>query len=375
MSTSGLSVELHQAGPIPLAARFDCAPGELLALVGPSGSGKTTLLRAIAGLYRPRAGQVQVDGDLWFDGVRKFHLPPHRRRVGLVFQSFALFPHLSALGNVLAALGHRPQAERRPRAEALLESVNLSGFEGRLPAQLSGGQQQRVAVARALARDPRVLLLDEPFTAVDRATRERLYLEIAELRRSLEIPVVLVTHDLDEGLMLADRVAVLHRGRILQTGPPGEILTRPISPEVARLVHLRNLFEGVVMGRQPETGKTLLEWTGVRLEVTHGGPFALGARVTWVIPGGFVVLQRPDRPVRSGQPNCLPGVVTALVTLGQTAHLTFLPQASGRLPIHFSIPLYVVRRHGIAAGVAATVSLLPEGIHLMPWAAAPERSR
>ncbi len=335
--------------------------------MGPSGSGKTTLLRAIAGLYRARSGRVQVDGEPWFDGETGQDLPPHRRRVGLVFQNFALFPHLSALDNVRLALGHWPKAERRGRAQALLAAVNLGGLEERRPGQLSGGQQQRVAVARALARDPRVLLLDEPFSAVDRATRERLYLEIAELRRSLEIPVVLVTHDLEEALMLADRVAVLHRGRTLQTGPPQEVVTRPVSPDVARLVHLRNLFEGLVVAQLPEAGKTLLDWGGVRLETAHAPAVAVGSRVSWVIPGGFVVLQRPDRPLRSGQPNCIEGTLARLVPLGQTAHLSFLPRGGEDLPIHFTVPLYVARRHGVAEGMTLTLSLLPEGIHLMPW--------
>ncbi len=364
-------MELAQAGPIPLAAAFGCAPGELLALVGPSGSGKSTILRAIAGLYRPRGGRVGVDGEVWFDARTGCNLPPHRRRVGLVFQSFALFPHLSALGNVLAALGHRPKAERRSRAEALLAAVNLSGLEDRRPAALSGGQQQRVAVARALARDPRVLLLDEPFSAVDRATRERLYREIAELRRSLEIPVVLVTHDLDEALMLADRLCVLHRGRTLQSGPPEEIITRPVSPDVARLVHLRNLFEAEVVAHLPEARKTLLDWEGGRLEAAYAPAFAVGCRVAWVIPGGFVVLHRQDRPSQGERENRLEGVVEAVVTLGQTAHLTFQPRGGGRFPIHFSLPLYVARRNDIAPGVAAAVSLLAEGIHLMPRAGAP----
>jgi molybdate transport system ATP-binding protein len=259
-------VELDQDAPIPLEPRFSCAPGEVLALVGPSGSGKSTILRAIAGTYRPKHGTITVAGETWFDSARGIHLPAHRRAVGMVFQSYGLFPHMTALGNVMAAMGHVEPGMRGARAQGLLDLVHLGGLEERRPAELSGGQQQRVAVARALAREPKVLLLDEPFSAVDKATRQRLYREIAELRRVLNMPVVLVTHDLDEAIMLADRMAVLYRGRTLQIGTPDEVTTRPVSAEVARLVDLRNLFEGTVAGHEPERARTLIDWAGRRIE-------------------------------------------------------------------------------------------------------------
>jgi molybdate transport system ATP-binding protein len=233
---SGLEVELAQAGPIPLDVSFACAPGEVLALVGPSGSGKTTILRAIAGTYRVASGRVVVRGATWFASAQSINVPAHRRAVGMVFQSYALFPHMTALGNVAAAMGHVGAIERETRARAILERVNLAGLETRRPAELSGGQQQRVAVARALAREPEVLLLDEPFSAVDKATRLRLYREIAALRREFAMPVVLVTHDIDEAALLADRMTVLHHGRSLQTGTPNDLIAAPASEEIARLV-------------------------------------------------------------------------------------------------------------------------------------------
>ena len=209
---SGLSVRLEQRAPIPLDAGLEVAAGELLALVGPSGSGKTTVLRCIAGLHRPAAGHVRCGDAAWFDAAAGIDLPPQARSVGLVFQNYALFPHLSALENVATALGHLPREARGARASALLDRVHLAGLEARRPAELSGGQQQRVAVARALAREPKVLLLDEPFSAVDQVTRRKLQRELAELRRGLAIPMILVTHDLEEAAMLADRLALLHHG-------------------------------------------------------------------------------------------------------------------------------------------------------------------
>jgi len=365
----GLQVVLRQVGPIPLDAAFDCAPGEVLALVGPSGSGKSTILRSIAGTYAPAAGRVTVGGETWFDGDRGLRVAAHRRRVGLVFQSYALFPHMTALANVAAAMGEAPAVERAERARALLALVHLEGLEQRRPAELSGGQQQRVAVARALAREPRVLLLDEPFSAVDRATRQRLYREIAELRRGLEMPVVLVTHDLDEAVMLADRLVVLYRGRTLQSGTPQEVTTRPASAEVARLVDLRNLFDAEVAARDPADGRLLLDWAGLRLEARagpEGATAAPGDRVTWVVPDGFVVLHRRDRPSRGEHENPVAGRIGMLLPIGQTAHLTLLPDHAPEQRLHFSVPLHVARRNGLEPGVAAAVSLLAEGIHVMP---------
>ena len=236
--SAGLEVWLKQDAPIALDVRLSCAPGELLALVGPSGSGKTTILRAIAGLTRPAQGRVACGGEVWLDTAKGVFVPPHLRRAGLVFQSYALFPHMDALANVAAALGHLPAADRRERAAALLASVHLQGLEERRPSELSGGQQQRVALARALAREPAVLLLDEPFSAVDRRTRRALHDEIAALRRILKIPIVLVTHDLGEVAALADRVSVLDAGETLQSGKPDDVLGAPMSARVREALDL-----------------------------------------------------------------------------------------------------------------------------------------
>jgi len=236
--SAGLSVELRQAGPIPLDLAFGCGTGELVALIGPSGAGKTTILRAVAGLYRPATARIVCAGETWADSATGILLPPHRRRVGLVFQSYALFPHLTALGNVAAALGHRPAAERRSRAAELLSLVHLDGLAQRRPAELSGGQQQRVALARALAREPSVLLLDEPLSAVDRRTRRQLRDVLAAIRAAVPVAIVLVTHDLDEAAALADRLIVLAGGELLQAGAPADVLARPASDRVRHALDL-----------------------------------------------------------------------------------------------------------------------------------------
>lgn len=234
----GLAVELRQTAPIPLDVVFECRTGELVALIGPSGAGKTTILRAIAGLYRPVMSRVRCNGEVWSDTAAGVHRAPHERRVGLVFQTYALFPHLTALDNVEVALEHKPREERSARAQELLGVVQLGDLAHRKPAELSGGQQQRVALARALAREPLALLLDEPLSAVDRPTRRYLRKELSTLRSVVRVPIVLVTHDLDEAAALADHLVVIDKGVVLQCGPPAEILASPNSDRVRKALDL-----------------------------------------------------------------------------------------------------------------------------------------
>jgi molybdate transport system ATP-binding protein len=367
---SGLSVCVQQHGPIPLDAEFDCAAGEVLALVGPSGSGKSTLLRAIAGLYHPLQGRVVVNGETWFDSTQKINLAPQQRSTGFVFQNYALFPHLSAKKNVEAAMGHLVLALRATRAKELLALVNLSGLEARRPNELSGGQQQRVAVARALARDPATLLLDEPFSAVDRATRQKLYVELAELRRQLKIPVVLVTHDLHEAAMLADRMCILRRGKTLQIGTPVEVMTRPNSAEVARLVDIKNIFEGSVVTHDHERKLTIVQWCEKTLEASYTPHFSVGAPVSWALPMEYVILHRRvqrERPSRGEHENPVSGRIAEYVMLGPNVSVGMkLESAAGPL-LYMSVPTHVAHRNRLGIGEAIQVSLLAEGIHLMPW--------
>ena len=365
MPEPALRVRLAQRAPIPLAVEFDCAAGELVALVGPSGSGKTTILRCIAGLVRAREGEVRCNGDVWQDAGR--FVAPQSRHVGMVFQNFALFPHLSARGNVEAALQAVPAPARRDRARELLELVHLGGLEERAPRALSGGQQQRVAVARALARDPQVLLLDEPFSAVDQVTRRRLQRELAQLRRRLRMPIVLVTHDLEEAAMLADRMIVVHVGETLQSGPPFELLARPRDVQVARLVDFRNLFHGEIAGHRPDAGHSLLRWLDYTLEAPLRPEFDTGAPVSWGILPAHCILHRRDRPSRGERENPVAGVISEFVPLGENAAVTMQLDGDAESELQLSIPLHVARRNGLAAGARIGVSLLREGIHLMPF--------
>ena len=225
---------------------LDIRPGELLALLGPSGSGKTTLLRVIAGLEHPEAGQVLFDGeDVTYAGAAA-------RGVGFVFQQYALFKHMTVAKNVGFGLDVRKGAAKPPRAardkivDDLLRLVELDGYGKRFPSQLSGGQRQRVALARALAVSPKVLLLDEPFGALDATVRKALRRELRRIHDATGVTTVFVTHDQEEALELADRVAVLNKGRIEQVGPPHEVLDSPASAFVAGFVGEANRLEGEV---------------------------------------------------------------------------------------------------------------------------------
>jgi len=364
MADPGLRLRLQSTAPIALDLALECAPGELVAIIGPSGAGKSTTLRAIAGLHHPTSGSVVCGGQVWLDTARGLDLPAHRRRVGLVFQDYALFPHMTALGNVMAAMGHLPAAERAPRAAALLARVHLAGLEERRPAELSGGQQQRVAVARALARDPAVLLLDEPFSAVDRATRRRLQVELANLRQGLSIPIILVTHDLDEAASLADRMVLLHRGRGLQTASPAEMLARPASAEVARLLDLRNLFTGEILAH--EEGVTRLRWGGQVLEAAPMPSLPTGAAVDWLIGAGGVVLHRRGRPSAGERENPIAGTILALLPMGEEMRVTLdVGDPEGR-HLAFALPRHAAQRNALAPGEVCSVSLLRDALHVMP---------
>jgi molybdate transport system ATP-binding protein len=301
-----LVVTARARTPIPLDVAFRVEPGELLALVGHSGSGKTTLLRTIAGLWRPDLGRVAVNGTAWLDTATGINLPTHRRRVGIVFQSYALFPHMTALQNVMAAM------DRADRDEAgkILDLVNLHGLADRRPAQLSGGQQQRVAVARALARRPMALLLDEPFSAVDRATREMLYSEIIDLRRHLAMPVVLVTHDMNEAQMLADRMVVIEKGGVVHEGTTAEVMA---DPEALRALGIRELAAMLpaVVAEYGQDGLTRLEAPTGPLYLP-GVDGAVGSRIRVRIMAHDVILSRL-RPQGLSAQNIIAGKVARIV--------------------------------------------------------------
>jgi putative spermidine/putrescine transport system ATP-binding protein len=239
--------------------------GELIALLGPSGCGKTTLLRIIGGFIVPAAGAVRVDG-------RSIdHLPASRRDIGVVFQNYALFPHMTVYENVAYGLRarHAPRELIRERVARMLATVQLGALRDRMPRQLSGGQQQRVALARALAVEPRILLLDEPFGALDKNLRLDMQIEVKRLQRQFGITAILVTHDQEEAMSLADRIAVMQRGRVEQFASPVEVYDRPSTLFVNSFVGTANLLAGEVVERRGAACTVALE-AGATVEIPAG---------------------------------------------------------------------------------------------------------
>jgi spermidine/putrescine ABC transporter ATP-binding subunit len=227
---------------------LDIEPGEFFALLGPSGCGKTTLLRMLAGLEVPTEGHVLIDGQDMGD------IPPNKRAVNMVFQSYAVFPHLSVADNVAYGLkiDRVPQPERDRRVQEALDLVQLGHLAARRPDQLSGGQRQRVALARALVKRPKVLLLDEPLSALDAKLREAMRFELSQLQKKVGITFIMVTHDQDEALAIASRIAVMNKGSIAQIGTPSDLYEFPATRFVADFIGSVNMFEGTLVDDKPD---------------------------------------------------------------------------------------------------------------------------
>jgi putative spermidine/putrescine transport system ATP-binding protein len=298
--------------------------GELVALLGPSGCGKTTLLRIISGFIS------QSEGRVLFDGEPVDALPPNRRNVGIVFQNYALFPHMSVWENViygLAARGIRKEAARA-RVEEMLRMVHLGSLADRYPRQLSGGQQQRVAVARALAPDPKLLLLDEPFGALDKSLRLDMQIEIKRIQREFGVTTILVTHDQEEALSMADRIAVMNAGVIEQLASPGNIYDSPTTLFVNQFVGHTNLLSGRLVATRNGISEVLLA-NGCTVCCRAADAPSAGSRVLLSVrPERFRVSQEPA-------PGSIPAEITAAMPLGP--HVVYECNAGAGAPIKISL--------------------------------------
>ena len=270
---------------------FTVEEGRLFSLLGPSGCGKTTVLRCIAGLERPEAGRITVDGQTLSSSADGRYVPPNQRGLGMVFQSYAIWPHLSVYGNVAFPLASVPRRRRLPKAEIaarvgrVLEAVRLGDVAGRPATGLSGGQQQRLALARALVTEPRLLLLDEPLSSLDLQLREEMRLELKRLQRELRVTTVYVTHDQLEALALSNSVGVMQAGKLEQVGRPRDVYYRPGTKFVAGFVGASNLIEGIVEGKDGD---------GLVVVRTAQGPLRARSRADWPTDAQVLVVVRPE---------------------------------------------------------------------------------
>lgn len=256
----------YEGGP-SFHFQLSLAPSGTTVLFGPSGSGKTTLLRMLAGLDRPDGGVAGFDGMTWFDHRARINLRPQERRIGYVTQEAALFPHLTVAGNVGFGV---PRAERTPRTSEVMALIGLTNLAERFPGELSGGEKQRAALARAVASRPKILLLDEPLSALDTTSREALRRDLGRFLRAVGLPAVLVTHDRTEALALGDTVALIGEGRVLQQGPIAEVFSRPASLEAARVVGVEAVVPARIVSRSGE-GLVTLDASGVSLTALDPG--------------------------------------------------------------------------------------------------------
>ena len=265
--TSRLEVALRKSLPgFTLDVEWSAGDG-VAALFGPSGAGKTLTLQCLAGLVRPDAGRIVVGGQVLFDAAAGIDVPPQRRRVGYVFQGYALFPHLTVRDNVGFGLRGRRRADRTRRVDEVLGRLGLEALAERHPRELSGGQRQRVALGRALATDPALLLLDEPLSALDLPLRQALRDELRAVLADWGIAAVLVTHDLAEAYRVGDRIVVYEEGRVIQAAPRAELLWQPSSRSVARIMGIRNLLQGVTL--KATADRIQLRWRGQVLEAVN----------------------------------------------------------------------------------------------------------
>ena len=303
-----LHVEIaKRLGRFTLDIQLTAGP-EILVLFGPSGAGKTQTLQAIAGLVTPDQGAITLDDAVFYrhrPGARPVNLPARKRRIGYVFQQYALFPHMTALANVAFPLAGQANAEARARA--LLARMRLEHLAGRMPHELSGGQQQRVAIARALAAEPRVLLFDEAFSALDRGIREQLHADIRALQAERQLIVLYVTHNLDDAFAVGHRLAVLRDGRVEQVGSLDDVYARPANRHVLDILGIPNAITARVV--EASAAGLLLDWDGLLLSAPPRD-LAPGAEVTAYIRPEDIRLIYPDRPLgRMVRQNVLTGAV------------------------------------------------------------------
>ena len=357
--TLDVDIEKRYRDGTTIRAAFELPsnPPRVSIVFGPSGAGKTTLLRCIAGLETPTRGRIQYGGKIWSQCGAPHWVPPQKRSTGYLFQDFALFPHLTVHRNIEFGLGALPRNQRRRKVDAISARLGLEGLADHRPGELSGGEQQRVALARVLVREPRILLLDEPFSALDQRTRDRVRSYLGKFLSHLEIPALVVTHDWVDALALGDEMMVLNRGLLLQRGSPQEVLTRPALREVAAAVGVDTIVQGRVVERDGGVVR-LRVGTAELIGVDPGGQ----ETSFWVCIRGEDVTLEQGLALRSSARNHLSGHVKDLLPQGTLTKVV--------LDVGFELVALVTRQASqdldLAPGVPVSAVCKASIVHLIP---------
>ena len=348
-------------GPtIAVDLEIETMPPNVTVLFGPSGSGKTTLLRALAGLDQITSGTICFGDETWADAARAVHLPPQERRVGFLFQDYALFPHLNIAHNIQFGLRHLPAREAEVRVAELLRRFQLEGLALRYPHQLSGGQKQRAALARTLAPKPRLLLLDEPLSALDAPTREAVRDNLSKMLRGLQIPVIIVTHDRTEALALGDHLAVMDQGEILQYGPVEEVFRRPSNQHVARIVGVGTVVAGRI--QRIHEGMTTVSLGNTHLSSTTSDLPPDVTKVLVCIRAEDVILFSGEETVHVSARNRLRGVIQSLTREGPMLRI----QLDCGFPLSALLTRQACEELALSEGNSVVALIKAPNVHLVP---------
>ena len=338
--------------------RVNLEPDSPAILFGPSGAGKTTVLRSIAGLERPERGIIRFREEVWSDAGRGLFRPPEDRGVGLLFQEYALFPHLTVRQNIEYGLDHLGKAKRREAVDGIMASFEIADFADRRPREISGGQAQRVALARAMAPKPRILLLDEPLAALDLPTRVRLRAELRRLLEGIGIPSIVVTHDRTEAMSLGRQIIVMTEGEVRQTGSVEEVFRRPVDADVAGILGVETILQGIVVAHEAGLARV---WVGsAEFCAVLREPSAVNERILVCIRAEDVTLQRDSTHEDSAR-NHFAGTVESIERDG----------AVERISLNCGFPLTAVITRasreglGLEVGTFVTASIKATAIHLI----------
>jgi molybdate transport system ATP-binding protein len=363
MADQTLTVEVerrYRRGPtITAAFELDLDVAQTLVLFGPSGSGKTTVLRCLAGLEHPDRGRIAAGDKVWFDSAGRVDLAPQRRRIGYLPQGFALFPHLDVRANITYGMGASSRHDRAARLGELMGLLGLAGLERRRPGELSGGQQQRVALGRALAHKPRLLLLDEPLSALDAPMREQLRLELRQLLLAAGLTAIVVTHDRTEALVLGDRVAVMDQGSICQLGPTLDVFDRPTDETVAHIVGVETVLSATVI----EASGGLLRLSVGTAAVEAVGTQAVGTQVLISIRAEDVIIGAAagESPTAFSARNHLAGRVTAIEPAGSLVRV----RLDCGFPLVAAVTRPAIEAMRLAPGAEAVAIFKAPAVHVI----------